>query len=138
MKQNFTLLLSLICFALSAQNFQVYNEPPTSNAIRSMAEWEETGTLLVSWRNGFNSSWRLILSKIIDEAQTECEVLILCSNGSALQQTLETSYGLTLSSNVKFIETPLQNSIWIRDYGPNTVYLDNDELAFVDWKYNRL
>src|SRR5690606_26816241 len=38
---------------------------------------------------------------------------------------------------VSFIEAEF-NSVWVRDYGPNTVYLnDVQTLAFVDWIYNR-
>ena len=131
MKIFFSTLFLAISFSLSAQNFSVFHEPPTSQSIRSMAEWEETGTLVVTW-----TSFKTILAQIIAEASTECEVLVVCNSETNTISQLQNTYGVTLNSNIKFLEAPY-NSLWVRDYGPNTVYLDNDELAIVDWVYNR-
>lgn len=131
MKFFLSSLLLTLTVALSAQNFSVHQEPPNSTSVRSMAEWEETGTLIVTW-----TSFRPILAQIIAEASTECEVLVVCSNETNTISQLTNQYGITLNSNVKFLEAPY-NSLWVRDYGPNTIYLDNDELAVVDWVYNR-
>ncbi|MBL7808214.1 MAG: agmatine deiminase family protein, partial [Saprospiraceae bacterium] len=41
------------------------------------------------------------------------------------------------NTNIDFVIAP-NNSIWVRDYGPNCVYSNNvDSLFFVDWIYNR-
>ncbi|HCX99583.1 MAG TPA: hypothetical protein DG754_05530, partial [Bacteroidales bacterium] len=41
------------------------------------------------------------------------------------------------SDNIIFINTNF-NSVWVRDYGPQSIYLNGtNELAFVDWVYNR-
>lgn len=131
MRFIFTTLFFCFTLQLSAQNFQVFNEPPSSNSVRSMAEWEETGTLVVTWR-----SFKSILAQIIAEASTECKVLVVCSNESTTVSQLVNTYGVTLNDNIEFLQTP-NNSLWVRDYGPNTIYLDDDSLAIVDWVYNR-
>lgn len=104
--------------------------PPTGN-LRCAAEWEEVQTLVITWTNQFNS----IQSQIIDAAQEECRVLIACSDSNAVKNTL-TSNGVP-DVNIDFLEIPY-NSIWIRDYGPNTIYKNKvDSLFVVDWIYNR-
>ncbi|MFK7808173.1 MAG: agmatine deiminase family protein [Saprospiraceae bacterium] len=100
--------------------------------VRTMAEWEELQGLAITWTGSFNS----IQSQIVAAAQQECEVFIICSNENIVKNQLG-SNGVDWSNNVTFIEDEF-NSIWIRDFGPNTVYLnDVEELAFVDWIYNR-
>ncbi len=104
--------------------------PPTAPA-RSMAEWEELQAIAITW-TGFPS----ILSQIVAEAIEECHVVIICSNQAVVMNQLGGA-GITDFSNITFLEDEY-DSIWIRDYGPNTVYLNEVEtLAFVDWIYNR-
>jgi len=107
--------------------------PPTS-PVRSMAEWEELQALIISW-NGQNN----ILTEIVRAAREECTVVICCENQSVVTQakTKLTSSGVNITSKVTFLVAP-NNSIWVRDYGPNCVYAhDVDSLYFVDWIYNR-
>lgn len=104
---------------------------PDAASVRSMAEWEELQAVVITWA-GFSS----ILTEIVRHAREECEVIIVCSN-SALVKNILGGAGVDWSSNVTFIEDNF-DSIWVRDYGPNTIYLDDVEtLAFVDWIYNR-
>ena len=106
--------------------------PPTP--VRAMAEWEELQALLISWR-----TYPAILTEIVRAAREECRVIICCNNQSTVisaTNTLTTA-GVNLSSNVEFLIAP-NNSIWIRDYGPNCVYANGvDSLYLVDWIYNR-
>ena len=103
---------------------------PTGN-IRCAAEWEEVQTLVITWTNQYNS----IQSQIVDAAQEECRVLIACSDSNSVKNTLSNN-GVP-DVNLEFMEIPF-NSIWIRDYGPNTMYKnDIDSLFVVDWIYNR-
>ncbi len=103
--------------------------PPTG-PLRTMAEWEEIQTLVITW-TGFQS----ILAQIVDHAQEECEVLISCSDSNAVKTYL-TGQGVP-HTNVSFIQVPF-NSIWVRDYGSHTVYKnDVEDLYMVDWIYNR-
>lgn len=101
---------------------------------RTMAEWEELQALLITWR-----SHPAILTEIVRAAREECRVIILCENQatiSSAQNSLNAA-GVNWSSNVEFLITPT-NSIWIRDYGPNSVYAGGvDSLYLVDWIYNR-
>ena len=101
---------------------------------RPMAEWEELQALLITWR-----SHPAILTEIVRAAREECRVIILCENQSTVSsaQNSLNAAGVDWSSNVEFLITPT-NSIWIRDYGPNSVYAGGvDSLYFVDWIYNR-
>lgn len=109
------------------------NTPP-NGPVRSMAEWEELQALIITW-NGQNN----ILTEIVRAAKEECNVVICCENQNVVSQakTKLTSSGVDFSTNVSFVVAP-NNSIWVRDYGPNCVYANNvDSLYFVDWVYNR-
>lgn len=107
-------------------------EPPP-NPVRAMAEWEELQGLTITWR-----SFPDILKEIVRYAKEEVPVIIVCRN-AATQATAENTLlnsGITLD-NVQFVIEP-NNSVWIRDYGPNCVYAnDVEELYFIDWIYNR-
>lgn len=104
---------------------------PPGGSIRCAAEWEEVQTLVITWTGQYN----IIQSQIVDAAQEECRVLIACSDSNNVKSTLS-SNGVP-DENLDFIEVPY-NSIWIRDYGPNTMYRnDVDSLFVVDWIYNR-
>lgn len=103
--------------------------PPTLPA-RTAAQWEEVQALVLAW-----TDYPSIQRQIVAAAQQECNVIIHCDDSIAVKSDL-TSNGVPLT-NVKFIETAF-NSIWIRDYAANTVYLnDVDSLVLVDWIYNR-
>ena len=103
--------------------------PPSAN-VRTMAEWEELQGLLITW-----TSYTSILRQIVDYAQDECPVYIVCSDSNSVKTYL-TSGGVPLT-NLKFIIASF-NSIWCRDYGPWTVYKDkSDSLYIIDWIYNR-
>jgi agmatine deiminase len=105
--------------------------PPTGSNIRTAAGWEELQALVVTW-TGFPA----ILREIVKEAQTQCKVIIHCTDSNAVKSNFAT-HTIPLNSNVKFIEVPY-NTIWIRDYGANTVYRGGvDSLILVDWIYNR-
>ncbi len=103
--------------------------PPTLPT-RTAAQWEEVQALVLTW-TGFPT----ILSQITDAAQEECMVIIHCTDSNTVKSDL-TGNGVPLT-NIKYIEVGY-NSIWIRDYGANTVYMnDVDSLILVDWIYNR-
>ena len=107
--------------------------PPTL-PVRTMAEWEELQALTIAW-NGQST----ILSEIVRAARQECNVIICCENASIINSAKTTliNKGVDISSNVTFLVAP-NNSIWIRDYGPNCVYANAvDSLYLIDWIYNR-
>ncbi len=103
---------------------------PPSSPVRTMAEWEELQGLLITW-----TSYTHILRQMVDHAQEEVIVYIVCNDSNAVKTNL-TSYGIPLT-NLKFIEANY-NSIWCRDYGPWSVYENNvNSHSIVDWIYNR-
>lgn len=103
--------------------------------VRTMAEWEEVQSLCITW-----TSYEGILKQIVRYAKEECEVIIICDDQATVTAYLNnTQFGGPLNdlSNITFIEAPY-NSIWMRDYGPETMYLNEvDSLVLMDWIYNR-
>jgi len=108
---------------------KVITNPPSS-PVRNAAEWEEMQGVLISWK-GYES----FLKEIVRYAKEEVKVYIHCEDTNSVKSYLLQN-NITLE-NVKFIKANM-NSVWIRDYGPNGVYVnDVDTLLFVDWVYNR-
>jgi agmatine deiminase len=126
----FSALNLFLC--LSAQNF---NTPPNT-PVRTMAEWEELQALNITWKGNNALS---ILAEITRAARLECMVVINCDNQTTVNSAKNylISKNVDISSNVAF-HIATNNSVWVRDYGPNCVYAnDVDSLLLVDWLYNR-
>lgn len=103
---------------------------PPNTPVRTMAEWEEVQGIIVTW-----TSYTSIIRQIVDYAQDEGLVFLVCSDSNAVKTYL-TSGGVPLI-NLKFIKTSF-NSVWCRDYGPWAVYSGiSDSLKLTDWIYNR-
>lgn len=99
--------------------------------LRCAAEWEEIQALVITWTGQYNG----IHSQIVDAAQEECEVIVVCNDSNTVKTQLN-NRGVPLT-NVSFIEGDF-NSVWVRDYAANTIYRnDVDSLVLVDWIYNR-
>ena len=110
-------------------NNSVITDPPSFN-VRTMAEWEEIQALTIAWE-GFEP----ILTEIVRNAVDQCKVIIACDNPNQVESYLQNSNVET--SNVEYLNVET-NSIWMRDYGQNTIYKnDVDSLYLVDWIYNR-
>jgi len=104
------------------------NPPPTG--VRTMAEWEEVQGIIIAW-----TSYTSILRQIVDHAQEEGLVYIVCSDSNTVRNYL-TSGGVP-HTNLKFVLTSY-NSVWCRDYGPWAAYSGvSDSLKLIDWIYNR-
>ena len=114
---------------------------PPDFPVRTMAEWEEVQTLVITWR-----SYPVILKQIVAAAKEECEVIVICSSTGSSSVSSVSSYLLSNNEggpalpnldNVVLQVAP-SNSIWIRDYGPETIYQNEvDSLFLLDWIYNR-
>ena len=105
-------------------------ETPPDFPVRTMAEWEELQGLVITW-----TSFTSILREIVRHASQEVTVYIVCSNPSSVSSYLAS--GGVDDTNVEYVVANY-NSIWVRDYGPNSVYgYDVDSLIIVDWIYNR-
>jgi len=110
-----------------------FSDPPPGE-VRTMAEWEELEALIITWSTG-TTGIKNILVEIVRHAKEEAQVIIVCSNSAVVINQL-TPAGVN-TDNIIFVETQF-NSIWVRDYGPNTVYLnDVEEQYMIDWIYNR-
>lgn len=108
---------------------RITSSPPIS-PVRTMAEWEPVSALIISWTNQ-----TAIQREIVRHAAKECKVYILTNNAASVTNVLEQA-NISLDS-VFFVDTPF-NSIWVRDYGPWSVYdQDVDSLRIIDWIYNR-
>ena len=109
--------------------------PPEFDGLRTMAEWEEIEVLCVGWE-GYSA----IEKQIVVNAAQECEVIILTEDATYVEEYITSSNngGPAASlDNMTILEVPL-NTVWIRDYGPNTVYGTGvDDRIIVDWLYNR-
>ncbi|NNE30138.1 MAG: T9SS type A sorting domain-containing protein [Saprospiraceae bacterium] len=106
-------------------------ELPENATFRTMAEWEELDALVITW-----AAHSQILTEIVRAAQEEVTVIIVTNNPSSVQTTLSNA-GVNPDLNIEYVQRNY-DSIWVRDYGPNTVYQDGiGERAIVDWIYNR-
>ena len=111
-------------------NSLVISDPP-EGPVRAAAEWEEVEYLVIRWTNAYQN----ILRQIVEVGVQECKVLITTQNESSVTNYLS-NQGVDLT-NVEFLNTG-SNSIWIRDYGGNTIYSEDvGERALTDWIYNR-
>ncbi len=109
--------------------------PPPFQNIRAMAEWEEIQCLTISW-----ISYPSILKQIVAAARTQTLVVILSEDVQATQNYLYSNSGGPAFTNMdNVIILPANyDSVWMRDYGANTVYGNEvEDLFLVDWIYNR-
>ena len=108
--------------------------PPPYTNLRAAAEWEEIEALTIAWQG-----YPCILKQIVAASISECRVIVFTENpSSTINYLLGNSCGGSIDlDNVDVVEQEL-NTIWIRDYGANTVYGSwNDDRILVDWMYNR-
>jgi agmatine/peptidylarginine deiminase len=105
-------------------------DPPQGTEVRTPGQWEELQAVIITW-----TSFPSIHRQLVQHIQNECEVWIVTQDSTGVKTNI-TSNGGSLN-NVKFINAPF-NSIWVRDYGPQSVYLAGvDSLALINWRYNR-
>lgn len=116
--------------SLEARPPSLIPEPPPP-PVRTMAEWEEIQAVAISWTQQYEE----ILAEIVRHSAPECTVIVIAANPNYVRQFLQSAN--IPPDNVEIINAPY-NSVWIRDYGPWTVYHnDVDSLMIVDWIYNR-
>lgn len=113
----------------SERNYSPYFLPPVA-PVRVAAEWEEAQGYLITW-----TSYTGMLREIVRYGKQECRMYIVTNNAGNVITDLQNN-GID-TTNITFLNTPY-NSVWARDYGQNSVYLNQvDSLALVDWIYNR-
>ena len=103
---------------------------PPSGIIRRCAQWEPVTGALIRYNYGFGLPYGLIR-----EYAEDITLYILCvsSQQSGCYSALE-GQGVNMA-NVEMIDFST-NSMWTRDYGPQTVFADGG-WGFVDHIYNR-
>lgn len=112
------------------KQLSLLKDAPPGN-VRLPAEWEEMQAVIITWQ-GFS----FILSQIVEALIDDVQVYIVCNNENTVMNYL-TSQGIDYEGKVSFFEIS-SNSIWVRDYGPNSAYLEETgELVWIDWIYNR-
>ncbi len=103
--------------------------PPVSH-VRTMAEWEEIDGIMITW-----TSYPSILAQIVEHAQAETRVYIVCADSNTVKSYLTAN--AIPQTNISYVIAPF-NSVWARDYGQWNAYThDVDSLLLVDWIYNR-
>ncbi|MEM7040201.1 MAG: agmatine deiminase family protein, partial [Bacteroidota bacterium] len=103
---------------------------PPNFDVRTMAEWEEIEYLCVTWTQYIST-----VREIVRHAVEEVDVIIFCSDSNAVKSNLQNN-GIS-TARVHYLERDF-DSVWIRDYGANTIYKEDvDSLMLVDWIYNR-
>lgn len=144
------LLVLIICFGTNLpaqgelyqndhglqQENTVFNTPPAFDNLRTAAEWEEIQALTITW-----ADFPSILKQIVRAAIEETKVIIITDDPAETMDylTSNNSGGAPISntSNITMVDGNY-DTIWIRDYGANTVYVNEvDSLILVDWLYNR-
>ena len=116
----------------------VITTPPTGH-LRTMAQWEEVDAVTITW-----TSYTSVLRDIVKAVAPSTKMYIICGTGgggtdSTSIKTYLTSGGVPSTSiaNCRFLYANY-NTVWARDYGANSVYInDVDSLILVDWVYNR-
>lgn len=109
---------------------KVFVPDPPPDPVRTMAEWEEIQALLITWENHPQ-----LQTEIVRHAVNECKVIIITNTPDVVSTILENA-DISLE-NVEFLNRNF-NKIWIRDYGPWSIYTnDVEELSIADWIYDR-
>ncbi len=106
------------------------NIQPPASIPRTPAEFEEAGGIIITW-----TSYQAELREIIRYASQRVPVYIVTNDAIYVQTYL--AQGNISLENITFVDFNF-NSVWVRDFGPQSIYLnETDELAFIDWVYNR-
>ena len=103
---------------------------PPSGAIRRPAQWEPVTGALIRYSYGFGLPYDLIREYAED---LTLHVLCVASQQTNCYNALQTN-GVNMA-NVTFLDIST-NSMWTRDYGPQTVFTDG-VWGIVDHIYNR-
>ncbi|MFO7659681.1 MAG: agmatine deiminase family protein [Candidatus Cloacimonadaceae bacterium] len=104
--------------------------PPPPGPVRPVAEFETASQVLIRYPLGFPTA-------LVVQFANVAEVVCLVSNTTVQSQatTAFQNAGVDMSQVIFLIAST--NTYWTRDYGPWFIFDGNDELAIVDFPYNR-
>lgn len=109
--------------------------PPPGVPVRTPAEYEKVQCVFFRWP--YSSLWNYIWREMIREVCEVTKAYIVtayASDTNSIKSYLQQG-GVNIDS-VRFLITST-NSVWIRDYGPWNIYVEDDTLSIVDLIYNR-
>lgn len=130
-----------ITITSNASNSPTYSIPisftvqanPYPTGPRFVAEWEPATGVLIAYSGGFGIPYTTIA-----DMSTRGKVYVaVTSANQTTANSLLTSNGVTMS-NVIYVNPTGVNSYWTRDYGPWTIMDSNNQMAIVDFRYNRV
>ncbi len=108
--------------------------PPPQFPVRTPAEYEKVQCVFFRWSySSWNSIWREMIREVCEVAKAYI-ITNYASDTSSIKSYLQ--QGGVNTDSVRFLITST-NSVWIRDYGPWNIYVENDTLSIVDLVYNR-
>ncbi len=109
-----------------------YETAPPSGEIRNIAEWEPMESVIVAYDGGFG-----IPVSLIADMSTVSDITTIVADSSEENtvRNLYSSNGVNLSRCHFMYQDP--NSWWTRDYSPWFIAVDNNEVAIVNFPYNR-
>lgn len=105
---------------------------PPAGFVRPVAEWEPAQAVLIAYPGNFGVPYSLIA-----ELSQDTRVITIVETSNQ-QNTVTNNYnnnGVNMA-NCSFHIAPL-NSYWVRDFGPWFIMVNNEEIAVVDFPYNR-
>lgn len=103
---------------------------PPAGQVRPVAEFEPAAQVLIRYPLGFPTA---LVAQLANAAHVKC---IVASQSQQTQATTAFTNAGTNMANVSFM-IAATDSYWTRDYGPWFIFDHNDELAVVDFQYNR-
>ena len=105
--------------------------PPTGE-VRNIAEWESMESVLIAYTGQFG-----IPLSLIAEMSDDCNVTTIVANNSEKNTVLNIYNNNSVNTaNCTFVfQDP--DSYWTRDYSPWFIAIDDNEVAIVNFPYNR-
>nr|HPH40740.1 agmatine deiminase family protein [Candidatus Fermentibacter daniensis] len=103
--------------------------PPPGEGVRSPGEFEPMTGVFIRWPLGVPYS-------VVVDFSNHTQVWVIClSSEQAAVTSAFTAQGVNMA-NVSFVNAPT-NSIWVRDYGPWFLMLEDGTSGIFDFDYNR-
>jgi agmatine deiminase len=106
--------------------------PAPVGSVRSIAEWEPMESVLIAYDGSFGMP-----VSMIREMAENCKITVIVANASeeTTVRNLFTSNSVNLSQCSFLYQNP--NSWWTRDYSPWYIAVNDEEVALIDFPYNR-
>jgi agmatine/peptidylarginine deiminase len=105
--------------------------PPTGS-VRNIAEWEPMESVLVAYTGSFG-----IPLSLIAEMSLDCNITTIVANASeeTTVNNIYTSNSVNTANCTYVYQNP--DSYWTRDYSPWYIAIDDNEVAIINFPYNR-